>query len=111
MPPEPPAMMLSDDATSVRDVLSQIHLYDIPIGRSVLDADDPFRNAVGRMMSEADDFDLHEMRLAWLSGAISRSRESELNRLRFSRRNARRRRRCVEPRKNALADGPPGLIV
>ncbi|MEV6640961.1 hypothetical protein [Amycolatopsis sp. NPDC051371] len=78
------AMMLSNDTSSVRDVLSQIHLYDIPIGRSVLDADDPFRNAVGRMMSEADDFDLHEMRLAWLSSLTGRSRESELNRLRDS---------------------------
>jgi hypothetical protein len=78
------AMMLSNDTAAVRDVLSQIHTYDIPIGRSMLDANDPFRNAVGRMMSEADDFDLHEMRLAWLSGLTSRSRESELNRLRDS---------------------------
>jgi hypothetical protein len=78
------AMMLSHDSTTVKDVLNQIHSYDIPIGRSQLDANDPFRNAVGRMMSEADDFDLHEMRLAWLSGLTSRSRENELNRLRDS---------------------------
>ncbi|MBE1499498.1 hypothetical protein H4696_006598 [Amycolatopsis lexingtonensis] len=78
------AMMLSNDRDAVRDVLQQIHTFDIPVGRSVLDANDPFRNAVGRMMSEADDFDLHEMRLAWLSGLTSRSRESELNRLRDS---------------------------
>jgi hypothetical protein len=78
------AMMLSNDSTAVEDVLRQIHAHDIPIGRALLDANDPFRNAVGRMMSEADDFDLHEMRLAWLSGLTSRSRESELNRLRDS---------------------------
>ena len=76
------AMMLCNDPNSVRDVLSQIHTYDIPIGRTLLD--DPFRNAVGRMMSEADDFDLHEMRLAWLSGLNNRSTESELNRLQDS---------------------------
>ncbi|GHG05358.1 hypothetical protein GCM10017567_21890 [Amycolatopsis bullii] len=78
------AMMLSHDTSAVQDVLSQIHTYDIPVGRSVLDANDPFRNAVGRMMSEADDFDLHEMRLAWLSSLTDRGRESELNRLRDS---------------------------
>ena len=78
------AMMLSNDTAAVRDVLNQIHTYDIPVGRSVLDADDPFRNAVGRMMSEADDFDLHEMRLAWLAGLTDRGRESELSRLRDS---------------------------
>jgi len=78
------AMLLSNDKQKVREVLDYIHLHDIPIGRILVDPQDPFRNAVGRLMSEADDFDLHEMRVAWLNNLTVRSRESELDRLRES---------------------------
>lgn len=78
------AMLLSNDKEKVQEVLNYIHRHDIPIGRILVDPKDPFRNAVGRLMSEADEFDLHEMRVAWLNSLTSPSRESELTRLRKS---------------------------
>ncbi|MET7990713.1 hypothetical protein ABZU76_07360 [Amycolatopsis sp. NPDC005232] len=78
------AMMLSQDKEKVQQVLNYIHTHDIPIGRTLPGIDDPFRNAVSRLMSEADDFDLHEMRMDWLNTVTSRGRESELARLRES---------------------------
>ena len=74
------AMMLSHDSKSVREVLDLIRAHDIPLGRALLD--DPFRDAVGRMMSDADDFDRQEMRLALLSTLDDRGKGSEIGRLR-----------------------------
>ncbi|WP_125679164.1 hypothetical protein [Amycolatopsis sp. WAC 04182] len=78
------AMLLSNDKEKVQEVLNYIHRHDIPIGRILVDPKDPFRNAVGRLMSEADDFDLHEMRVAWLNSITSPDRGSSLNLLRES---------------------------
>ncbi|MEC3977968.1 hypothetical protein [Amycolatopsis sp. H20-H5] len=78
------AMMLSNDKTKIDEVLRYIQMHDIPIGRSILDKNDPFRNAVGRIMSEADEFDLHEMRLAWLENVTTRSSQSALSQLQES---------------------------
>ncbi|MGV9296896.1 hypothetical protein [Amycolatopsis sp. NPDC003676] len=101
------AMMLSQDKVEVKAVLDYIHTYDIPIGRNLLDSDDPFRNAVGRLMSEADDFDRQEMRLALLESVSSRGRDSELAKLRatLDETLAGERRNGSRPRSNGSSPG------